>query len=141
MAIQWGLRQRLGRAARGAARRHVTVFAILAMVAAPVLPQAAAAAIASARPLAVVAVASLDADQLTERTVPLDNNADETPGDDSVHQDQTSPPMFARAATLDHERQGAPSPRPAVIRPAVDDAFLADVYRCNPDGRGPPQRA
>jgi hypothetical protein len=116
------------------------MLAILGMVAAPVLPQAAAAAVASARPLAAVAAPSPGADQLTGRTVPLDNTADETPGDDSVHQDETSPPVFARAATLDREHQGAPSPHPAAVRPAVDDAFLAGVYRCNPDGRGPPRR-
>jgi hypothetical protein len=139
VAKQWGIRQRLGRTARGA-QRPLAVLAILAVVAAPVLPQAVAATIASAQPLAVVIAPASGPDQLTGPTVPLDNTADETPGDDSVRQDQASPPMFARAATLDRDRQGAPSPHPAAIRTAVDDAFLAGVYRCNPDGRGPPPR-
>jgi hypothetical protein len=142
VAVRRGIRERLGRAVRWAGRRPIAVLAVIAVVAAPAMPPAAAAgAAASAQPLAAVVAPLPGPDGSIAVSPPGDNTADETPDDDSFRPDRTPTPLQARVATLDSGQADGPTRDVVDARPAVDDAFLAGVYRCNPDGRGPPPGA
>jgi hypothetical protein len=140
VVVQRWIRERLGRAARWTGRRQIAVLAVIATVVVPVLPQAAAAGEATSARSASVAV-PLPAVELSGTSAPADNTADETPEKDSFREAQAPPPLIARAATLDSGQSDRPTADPCGARPLADDAFLVGVYRCNPDGRGPPRRA
>lgn len=70
-----------------------------------------------------------------------ENNADECPGDvEKIQHETTMPSLFARAAPRD-----AIEVAPSAIRMtdggwSGDESAPSSVYRCNPDGRGPPAR-
>lgn len=139
-----------------ASRRWLGVLVTLMTVFGPIVPHAAAAHtdlahLPSVRPGAATAIrgqngASAAAGRSVERwaaavAAPEDDDAGEGPRDDQTMRNEPAmPALAARAVPPEECPDGAPAPVGSADRAHAEGTPPTSVFRCNPDGRGPPKR-
>lgn len=122
---------------------HVLSVRAGAAPAAPVQLGARAAAQRAPNVLAAYATArSAERQMAAAMAASEDDDADESPRDDqTVRNEPAMPALAARAVLPDECPAGVPAPVGSAERAhAGDETPPTSVFRCNPDGRGPPRR-